>query len=117
MGSAPTKGPRRAGLFAFWIWRPARAISRFADMDTYESQFRAIVGHNHTPSRELDADQARALTALIFQMPETEVVRDGEFLEYSGWSAEQNVYLAVTVSDDHAYGAEAVCFALNQVTD
>ena len=86
-------------------------------MDSYESQFRAIVGHNYTASRELDAEQARALTALIFGMPETEIVRDGEFLEYSGWSAEQNIYLAVTVSDDHAYGAEAVCFALDRVTD
>lgn len=101
----------------FGIWRPARSISKSAGMDTFESQFRAIVGHNYTPSQELDAQQARALTSLIFSMPETEIVRDGEFFEYSGWSAEQNIYLAVTVSDDHGYGAEAVCVPLGEVTD
>lgn len=85
-------------------------------MDSYESQFYAIVGRNHTPSRELDAPEARALTSLIFSMPETEIVRDGEFFEYSGWSEEQNIYLAVTVSDDHTYGAEAVCCTLDEVS-
>ena len=82
-------------------------------MTSYEQQFRAIVGHNYTPSQELDAKQARALTALIFSMPETEVTRDGEFIEYEGWSTEEGIYLAVTVDDEHTYGADASCGPLD----
>lgn len=83
-------------------------------MASFERQFRAIVGCNYTPSQELDAEQARALTALIFSMPNCEVVRDGEFIEYEGWSPEEGVYLAVTVNDQHTYGADAICGPLDR---
>ena len=86
-------------------------------MTSYEQQFRAIVGHNYTPNQELDAKQARALTALIFSMPESEVTRDGDFIEYEGWSAGEGIYLAVTVNDEHTYGADASCGALDRSND
>ena len=78
-------------------------------MNSYESQFRAIVGREHKPSDELDVDQARALSALIFGMPETQVTRDGFFIHYEGWSFDQDIYLSVTVTDDHQSGTRALC--------
>lgn len=86
-------------------------------MDSYASQFQVIVGHNYTPNQELDEDQSRALTALIFSMPDIEVTRDGEFIDYAGWSAEQNIHLSVTVDADHRRGAQAVCVTLDQLDD
>jgi hypothetical protein len=83
-------------------------------MTSHEEQFRAIVGHNHTPSRELDGDQARAISALIFSMPETQFTRDGSFIEYEGWDFEQNVYMTIIVSDDHDHGSQAFCEPLDR---
>ncbi|MFP5077406.1 hypothetical protein ACLE20_08855 [Rhizobium sp. YIM 134829] len=83
-------------------------------MDTFESQFYAIVGSNYTPSQELDAEQFRALTALIFGMPTVEVIRKGDLFEYEGWSPDQKIYVAVTVTSDHTFGAQALCAPLGQ---
>lgn len=84
-------------------------------MESYEQRFRAIVGHNYTPSQELDEAQSLALTALIFEMPETEIITGGEFIDYMGWSHEQNIRLSVTVSRDHRFGAEALCIPLDRI--
>jgi hypothetical protein len=84
-------------------------------MNSYESQFRAIVGHDYDPSEDLDAAQARALSALIFGMPMTQVLRDGARVEYAGWSVEQDTYLSVIVTDDHKAGMEAVCETYSQI--
>ncbi|MCD7111599.1 hypothetical protein LRX75_21410 [Rhizobium sp. DKSPLA3] len=86
-------------------------------MNSYESRFRVIVGEDFDPSRDLGAEQACALSALIFGMPETQTTRDGFFIQYEGWSFDQDIYLSVTVTDDHKSGARALCepnFALDQ---
>lgn len=86
----------------------------FAPMNSFESQFRSIVGGDYDPSQELGAEQARALSALIFSMPESQVSRDGFFIEYEGWCEDQRVYLAVTVTDDHLSGIRAECESLDK---
>jgi hypothetical protein len=73
------------------------------------SQFRAIVGDDYDPARDFDGPKARALSALIFGMPASQVLRDGNFFEYAGWCLDQNIYLAVTVTEDHEVGTDAVC--------
>lgn len=78
-------------------------------MNSYESQFRAIVGEDYDQSRDLGAEETRALSALIFGMPETQITRDGFFIQYEGWSIEQDIYLSVTVTDDHKSGTRALC--------
>jgi hypothetical protein len=78
-------------------------------MSSYENQFRAIVGDDFDPSQHLDGAKARALTALIFGMPDSQVLRDGKFIEYAGWCLDQNIYLAVTVTEDHKVGTDAFC--------
>ena len=86
-------------------------------MNHYERQFRAIVGHNYTPNQELDADQLRALTALIFGMPKCEVHSDEGTIEYHGWCFKQQIYMAVTVTRDHTHGAEAICSPLDVLNE
>ncbi|KQR77562.1 hypothetical protein [Rhizobium sp. Leaf341] len=78
-------------------------------MSSYETQFRAIVGDNHKPSDHLDSDQAQALSAQIFGMPDVQIVRNGFFIQYEGWSIDQDVYLSVSVTDDHLSGTRALC--------
>jgi hypothetical protein len=78
-------------------------------MNSYESQFLTIVGDDYDPSQDLDGAKARALTALIFGMPASQVLRDGKFIEYAGWCLDQNIYLAVTVTEDHEVGTDAFC--------
>ena len=95
------------------LWQLLRAISKSAGMETYESQFRAIVGHNYAPNQELDAKQSCALTALIFGMPDCEVHSDKDTIKYHGWCFQQQVYMAVTVTRDHTHGAEAICSPLD----
>ena len=86
-------------------------------MNSYESQFRAIVGEDYDPSQDIGAEQARKLSALIFGMPEVQITRDGFFIEYEGWSLDQNVYLSVMVTDDHKAGAKAICEPHNRFDD
>lgn len=78
-------------------------------MNSYESRFRVIVGEDFDPSRDLGAEQTRSLSALIFGMPETQTTRDGFFIQYEGWCFDQNIYLSVTVADDHQSGTRALC--------
>lgn len=86
-------------------------------MNSYESQFRAIVGYDYDPSEDLNETQARALSALIFSMPVTQVLRDGARVEYAGWSADQGTYLSVVVIDDHTAGMQATCKTYNHQVD
>ena len=57
-----------------------------AAMNSYESQFRGIVGENYDPSQDLGAEQKRELSALIFSMPDVQITRDGIFIDYEGWN-------------------------------
>lgn len=78
-------------------------------MNSYESQFHAIVGDEYDPHHDLDEAQTRALSALIFGMAETQITRYGFFIRYAGWSFSQDIYLSVTVTDDHKSGTLALC--------
>ena len=42
-------------------------------------------------------------------MRETQISRDGFFIEYECWSLDQDIFLAVTVTDDHKSGTQALC--------
>ncbi|SER57261.1 hypothetical protein [Rhizobium sp. NFR03] len=84
-------------------------------MNSYESQFRAIVGEDYDQTRDLGAEQARALSALIFGMPLVQVTRDGSFITYEGWSEEQGVYLSVMATYDHKGAMQAICEPHNRI--
>lgn len=107
----PFPRPNQGGCFFISSCRVARAPGRpkSRGMNSYESRFRVIVGEDFDPSQDLGAEQTRALSALIFGMPETQITRDGFFIQYEGWSFDQDIFLSVNVADDHQSGTRARC--------
>ncbi|NHT76895.1 hypothetical protein G8E10_14230 [Rhizobiaceae bacterium CRRU44] len=78
-------------------------------MNSFESQFLAIVGSEYDPRKhELPPESARALSAVIFAMPDTQIIRSGQYTDYAGWSQEQSTYLAVSVDSYDGRGYNAV---------
>ncbi len=83
-------------------------------MNAYESQFRAIVGEQHNPLRDvLPVPKAEALAALIDDMPVSQQGFGGSLNIFEGWCDVQSTYLAVTIEVESGQGYRARCASEN----